>query len=220
MRRRAGRSAGSRAPNRASCRRPGADLAPRRPPPAPRSRCRRSARGRSADRPPSSSSGRSGDEPTRAGWTFTGRRLAKRPRPPRSANRACSGRTVADGSDHFGSADGAEQDRVGGATGFDVLRSDRDAVRVDGDAAGEDLGPLDREAEPSPGRVDDPPGSVDHLGPDPVSRDRGDPVGKATARHGRPSLGALARERDVDAVDLARRGACWPPRGRRRATPR
>ena len=51
---------------------------------------------------PASSSGRSGDEPASVGWTLTGRRLAYRPSPPRSANSACSGRTAAPGSDHFG----------------------------------------------------------------------------------------------------------------------
>src|SRR4051794_36696569 len=51
---------------------------------------------------PSSSSSRSGEEPASAGWTRTGRRLAYNPRPPRREKRACSGRTVASGSDHFG----------------------------------------------------------------------------------------------------------------------
>ena len=51
---------------------------------------------------PARSSGRSGDEPMSVGWTLTGRRLAYSPSPPRSANRACSGRTDAFGSDHFG----------------------------------------------------------------------------------------------------------------------
>ena len=37
-----------------------------------------------------------------AGWTVIGRRLANRPRPLRSANSACSGRTVASGLSHFG----------------------------------------------------------------------------------------------------------------------
>ena len=51
---------------------------------------------------PASSSGRSGEEATSVGWTMIGRRLANRPSPPRSAKSACSGRTVALGSDHFG----------------------------------------------------------------------------------------------------------------------
>ena len=37
------------------------------------------------------------------------------------------------------------------------------------------------------GRVDDAPCRRDDLGPDPVARDRGDPVGEAALRHGRPS---------------------------------
>ena len=51
---------------------------------------------------PASSSGRSGDAPASAGWTLTGRRFAYSPSPPRSAKSACSGRTVAPGSDHLG----------------------------------------------------------------------------------------------------------------------
>src|SRR5450759_4559757 len=50
----------------------------------------------------SSSSGRSGDAGTSAGWTLTGRRFANSPRPPRMAKSACSGRTIAVGSSHFG----------------------------------------------------------------------------------------------------------------------
>ena len=51
---------------------------------------------------PSSSSGLSGEAAISAGWTVIGRRLANRPRPPRRANSACSGRTLASGSSHFG----------------------------------------------------------------------------------------------------------------------
>ena len=149
----------------------------RRPlPAARRSTRRRSARGRSAGRRPRAAPGGAATTTTSAGWTVTGRRLANRPRPPRSAKSACSGRTARRRIRPLRAADRAEQDRVGTATGLDVLGPDRDAVRVDRDAAGQDLDPVDREAEPSPGRVDDPPRGVDDLGPDPVPRDRDDPV--------------------------------------------
>ena len=123
---------------------------------------------------PSRSSGRSGDDATSAGWTVTGRRFANRPEPAAQREqrllRPDRGRRIGP----LRPADGAEQDRIGRAARLDVLGPDRDAVRVDGDAPGEDLGPVDREPEPPPGRVDDPAGGLDDLGPDPVARDRGD----------------------------------------------
>ena len=69
---------------------------------APRSRGHRSARERSAGRRPRGDRARSGDEATSAGWTVTGRRFANSPSVPRSANSACSGRTVAAGLSHLG----------------------------------------------------------------------------------------------------------------------
>jgi hypothetical protein len=75
-----------------------------------------------------------------------------------------------------------EQDRVGRAEGVDVLRPDRNAVGVDGRAAGEKLGPLDAETEGVTGRIDDPPSGRDDVRPDAVPRDGGDPVGHCVAQ--------------------------------------
>ena len=103
----------------------------------------------------------------------------------------------------FRPAHGAEQDGVRRVARLDVLGSDRDPVRVDRDAAGEDLRPDGVEPEPPPGRLDDPPRGLDDLGADPVARDRGDPVGlKVRPPSWQALAGLLVRERHGDAVDL------------------
>src|SRR5512138_2711543 len=51
---------------------------------------------------PFSFSALSGEESISAGWTLTGRRLAKTPSPLRRPRSPCSGRTFAFGSSHFG----------------------------------------------------------------------------------------------------------------------
>ena len=183
-----GRSAGSRPRRRAWCRRRIGRPVPPRLPAAPRNTRRRSARGRSGGRRPRGAPAGAATSRSSAGWTLTGRRFAKSPSPPRSANRACSGRTGAAGSDHFGPPTAPSRTASALPARLDVLGPDRDAVRVDRDAAGHDLRPVDREPEPLSGGIDDPPRGVDDLGPDPVARDGDDAVrGKATLRHGRPS---------------------------------
>ena len=100
-------------------------------------------------------------------------------------------------------ADRAEQDRVGLAAGGQVLVADGDPERVDRGAADDVLRPVDREPEPRAGRIDDPPRGRDDLRPDPVARDRRDPV----RRHGAVGHGSVSPwrgddERDRHPVDL------------------
>ena len=73
-------------------------------------------------------------------------------------------------------ADSAEQDRIGRPACLDVLGSDRDAIRIDRGAPGDDLRPLDGEVEPLAGGVEHTPGGIDHVGPDAIAGDRNDPV--------------------------------------------
>ena len=82
----------------------------------------------------------------------------------------------------FRTADRAEQDRVGLAAGGHVLVADGDPERVDRGAADDVLRPVDREAEPRAGRIDDAPGRGHDLRPDPVARDRRDPVRRSRRR--------------------------------------
>ena len=152
---------------------------------------------------PSRSSGRSGDDATSAGWTLTGRRFANSPSPPRSANSACSGRTGADGSDHFGPPTAPSRIASAAPHALDVLGPDRDPVGVDRGAAGEDLRPVDREPEPRV-RPRPRPGARRRR---PRDRHRRPGSSRSDRWEGRPpSWEALARrgarEADGDPVDL------------------
>ena len=98
-----------------------------------------------------------------------GRRLAKRPSALRSARSPCSGRTVADGSSHFGPPTAPSRIASAARADVEVLVADGRAVRVDGDAADEHLGPVDREAEALARGVEDALGRRDDLGPDAVA---------------------------------------------------
>ena len=121
--------------------------APRRLLGARRSRRRRSARGRSAGRRRRAARAGAATTPRGPDGRVTGRRLANSPSPPRSAKSACSGRTGAVGSDHFGPPTAPSRIASASPQAVDVLGPDRDAVRVDRGAADEELGPVDREAE-------------------------------------------------------------------------
>ncbi len=133
---------------------------------------------------PSSSSARAGARASSAGWTVTGRRLANRPSPPRSANSACSGRTAALRVVPRRAADGAEQHRVRGAAGGQVLVADRDAVGVDRGAAGDVLGPGELETEARARR---------RRGRGaPAATTSGRPRRRGSWRSGRRALGAAA----------------------------
>ena len=81
------------------------------------------------------------------GGRVTGRRLANRPRPPRSANSACSGRTARGRVVPLRPADGAEQDRVGRRGRRRRPRGGSRRRTRRSRAADEELGPLEREAE-------------------------------------------------------------------------
>ena len=67
----------------------------------------------------------------------------------------CSGRTVADGSSHLGPPTAPSSTASDGEQDVEVLVAHGRAVGVDGDAAGEDVGPVDGEPEALPGRVED-----------------------------------------------------------------
>ena len=150
-------------------------LRPRR-----RNRARRSARGRSAGRPRRAAPAGAATTRSSAGWTVTGRRLANRPRPPRRANSACSGRTGGVRVVPLRAADRAEQDRVGGPGRPRRPRS-RIATPYASIAAPPTRSSVQSIAKPNarrrPRRATARAGS-DDLRTDAVARDRGDPVGR------------------------------------------
>ena len=114
---------------------------------------------------PAIRSSRSGLAPTSAGLGRTGRRLANRPIPLRRPSRPCSGRgRVGVGGVPLRPADGAEQDRVGGAAGVQHLVGEGGAVLVDRDAADQAL----VELELAQG-LEQAAGGADDLGADPVA---------------------------------------------------
>ena len=80
---------------------------------------------------------RSGDASTSAGWTVTGRRFANSPRPPRSANSACSGRTAASGSSQRGPPTAPSRTASHAAAASRSSVAEGRAVRVDRRAADE-----------------------------------------------------------------------------------
>ena len=152
---------------------------------------------------PSSSSGRSGDDATSAGWTLTGRRLANSPSPPRSAKSACSGRTGADGSDHFGPPTAPSRIASAARQASTSSGADRDAVRVDRDAAGE----RPRSSRPRTRTVGRPRRRRAGRPRRPPARPRRPGSWRCGSAAVRPPsrqalLGPLVRERDGDAVDL------------------
>ena len=96
-------------------------------------------------------------------------------------------RRVGVGRVPFRAADGAEQDRVGGAAGVEDLVGEGDAVRVDRGAADQALVELEL-AE----RLEQPPGGGDDLGADPVAGQedyaRGSLIGAALYGQARASM--------------------------------
>ena len=137
-----------------------------------------------------------------AGSTVIGRRLANRPRPLRSANSACSGRTVASGLSHFGPPHGAEEHGVGVAARLDVLGPDRHPVGVDGDPADDQLHPVEREPERAAGGLEHPDGARDDLRPDAVARDQRDPVAEPGLAIGHGSSSAVRRPTNATSIPL------------------
>jgi hypothetical protein len=77
----------------------------------------------------------------------------------------------------LGIADRAEVDRVGGGAGCQILVAQRHAVSVDGDAADQDLLPLEAEAEEATGGLEDAPAARNHLGADPITGNDDEAVG-------------------------------------------
>src|SRR5581483_1517164 len=76
----------------------------------------------------------------------------------------------------LGTADGAEQHRVGGAAGVELAGGQGGASGVDGGAADEVLGALHLEAVAQPDLVDDGEPRLHHLGADAVSGEDGETV--------------------------------------------
>ena len=117
-----------------------------------------------------------------AGWTVIGRRFANSPRPPRSANSACSGRTVASGSSHFGPPTAPSS--TASASRHASTSSGRMATPYASIAAPPTTSSVHSKPNPNRGptasRTWTAPG--DDLRPDPVARDRRDPVGRRSRR--------------------------------------
>ena len=216
------RSAGSRPPCTAGCPWRRARPASRAPRTACRSRGRRSARGRSGGPRPRAAPAEAARGDGAPGGRVTGRRLANRPRPPRSANSACSGRTFAFGSSHFGPPT-APRKTASAPAHADVLGTDRHAVGVDPRPAGEDFVPLDAEPVRPATALEDGAAPATTSGPTPSPGMSGDAVRRPCTlrwhRSSREPAGWRRRTRPR-AVRSPLRGACWPRRGTPPATPR
>src|SRR5205085_231732 len=141
------------------------------------SRCSRLISGKS--RPTSSATRRHSREVAMtlalSTWVTLRRRVRASSNPSRTRRSISASPYRSGGVVPLGTADRAEQHRVGLPRAFDILRTNRDAVLVDGVAAGSDLAPVDREAESLARRVEDRPGGRDDLRPHPVPGDGHDP---------------------------------------------
>ncbi len=125
---------------------------------------------------PSMRSRRSGEASLSDGSTATGRRLANRPSTLRILQQPLLGPHRGRRVVPLGSAHRAQEHGIRRQQDVEVLVADGGAVGVDGDAAGQHLGPLDGEVEALGSGLEDHDRRVDDLGTDAVAGDPGDPV--------------------------------------------